>query len=107
MGQRHDKTTHASKRRREETLNATPSARTRERDERVPLAGHESLYEITRDGRIYSLKTHAFLAAGYAHSAFVRFPVSGAVVSLPKDAAVAASWGAKTPEPAVAEAGES
>ena len=99
MGQRHDKHTHASRRRREETLSASSSPREKARDERMPLAGHEGLYEITRDGRVYSLKTHAFLVPGYAHSPFVRFPVNGAVVSLPKDKAIAASWKARTPTP--------
>ena len=99
MGQRHDRHTHASRRKREEMLTAASSPKEKTRDQRMPLAGYEAQYEITRDGRVYSLKTHAFLVPGYAHSPFVRFPVNGAVVSLPKDKAIASSWGAKTSEP--------
>ena len=99
MGQRHDRHTHASRRKREETINAASAPKAKTRDQRMPLAGYEGHFEITRDGRIYSLKTHAFLVPGYARSAFVRFPVNGTVVSLPKQKAITESWEAKTPEP--------
>jgi hypothetical protein len=92
MGHREDRHKHAQKRRRDERSNAIASPKSKELEARVPLAGYETLYEITRSGRIYSLKSKAFLAAGYHHSPFIRFTVNGAIVSLPKEKALADSW---------------
>lgn len=96
MGHRDDRHKHAQKRRRDERSNAIASPKSREIEARVPLAGYEPLYEITRSGRVYSLKTRRFLAAGYHHSPFIRFTVNGTIVSLPKDKALADSWGASS-----------
>jgi hypothetical protein len=90
MGQRSDRHQHANKRRRNEK--GLPATKAEKGDARVPLAGYEALYEITRTGRLYSLETHAFLAGAYHHSEFVRFLANGAAVSLPKQKAVADSW---------------
>jgi hypothetical protein len=90
MGQRSDRHQHANKRRRNEK--GLPATKAERGDARVPLAGYEASYEITRTGRLYSLETHAFLAGAYHHSAFIRFVANGAVVSLPKQKAVADSW---------------
>lgn len=94
MGHREDRHKHAQKRRRDERSNAIASPKSSEIEARVPLSGFEKLYEITRSGRIYSLKTRRYLAAGYHHSPFIRFIVNGTVVSMPKDKALADSWAA-------------
>ena len=92
MGHREDRHKHAQKRRRDERSNAIASPKSKELEARVPLAGYETLFEITKSGRVYSLKTRAFLPAGYHHSPFIRFMVNGALVSLAKDKALADSW---------------
>ncbi|MEO8335788.1 MAG: hypothetical protein ABI664_12500 [bacterium] len=94
MGHRDDRHKHAAKRKRDERANAIASPKSRDIEPRVPLAGHEGLYEITRSGRVFSLKTRKFLAAGYHHSPSIRFMVNAAVVSMPKDKAIADSWAA-------------
>ncbi|MEP6729018.1 MAG: hypothetical protein ABJE10_00205 [bacterium] len=94
MGHREDRHKHAQKRRRDERSNSIASPKSKALEPRVPLAGYEALYEITRSGRIYSLKSRRFLAAGYHHSPFVRFTVNGAIVSIAKDKAVSDSWSA-------------
>lgn len=63
----------------------------------MPLAGYEDLYEISRTGRVFSRKTRAVILGGYHHSPFIRITVNGAVVTLPKDKAIADSW-ATAPE---------
>ena len=62
--------------------------------ERVPLAGYESLYEITRAGQVFSRVTRAVLIGGYHHSPYIRVTVNGAVVTLNKEKAIAESWAA-------------
>jgi hypothetical protein len=96
MGHREDRHKHAAKRKRDERANAIASPKSKDIEPRVPLAGYKELYEITRSGRVYSLKAKKFLAAGYHHSPFIRFTVNGAIVSVSKDKAVADSWGADT-----------
>jgi hypothetical protein len=92
MGHREDRHKHAQKRRRDERSNRIASPKSTELEARVPLAGYEELYEITRSGRVYSLKSRRFLAAGYHHSPFIRFTVKGTIVSLSKEKALAESW---------------
>lgn len=94
MGHREDRHKHAAKRKRDERANAIASPKSRELEPRAPLAGYETLYEITRSGRLYSLRTKTFLAAGYHHSPSIRFTVNGAIVSVPKEKAIADSWAA-------------
>ena len=65
-----------------------------ENEPRVPLAGYEELYEISRSGRVYSRKTRAVLVGGYHHSKVIRITVNGRVVTLSKDDAVARSFSA-------------
>jgi hypothetical protein len=91
MGQRPDRHQHAAKRRRNEQ--GLPALSRQQLDEeKVPLAGYEALYEITRSGRVYSLKTHSFQANAYPASKFIRITANGAIVSLDKQKAVADSW---------------
>lgn len=92
MGHREDRHKHAQKRRRDERSNAIAAPKSKELEARAPLAGYEALYEITRSGRVYSLKARAFLPAGYHHSPFIRFTVNGTLVSLAKEQALADSW---------------
>ena len=93
MGQRDDRHHHANRRRRTEKESGGRVSRD-EREERAPLAGYEALYEITRSGRVFSRTTRAALAGGYHHSPVVRIAVNGAIVTLPKDKAVADSFAA-------------
>ncbi len=94
MGQRSDRHQHAAGRRRnEQGLPALAGGD--DREEKVPLAGYETLYEITRSGRVYSLVTHSFQANAYAASRFIRITANGAVVSLSKQKAIADSWRAQ------------
>jgi hypothetical protein len=90
MGQRPDRHQHARARRRNEK--GLPATKGEKSESRAPLAGYETLYEITRSGRVYSLETQAFVVGAYHHSKFVRITENGAVVSLPKQKAVADSW---------------
>ena len=66
--------------------------------ERVPLAGYEELYEISRSGRVFSRKTRAVLVGGYFHSPFIRITVNGAVITLDKATAIAQSWRSQADE---------
>jgi hypothetical protein len=93
MGQRDDRHHHANRRRRSEKESGGRISRD-EREERAPLAGYEALYEITRSGRVFSRTTRALLPGGYHHSPVVRIAVNGAIVTLPKDKAVADSFAA-------------
>ena len=97
MAQRHTRNNHAKIRHQAEERNASRGQKNDELAERVPLAGYESLYEITRSGRVYSRATRAVLIGGYHHSPFIRITVKGAVVTLPKDRAIAESWAAARP----------
>ena len=95
MGHRDDRHKHAAKRRRDERANAIAAPKSKAIEPRVPLAGYEELYEITKSGRVFSLKTQKFLPAGYHHSPSIRFTVNGAIVSLPKEKTIADSWAAE------------
>ena len=77
-----------------EKENASRAQKNEELAERVPLAGYEELYEISRSGRVFSRKTRAVLLGGYHHSPFVRITVNGAVITLDKAKAIADSWAA-------------
>lgn len=91
MGQRPDRHQHAAGRRRNEK--GLPALSQQQLDEKkVPLAGYETEYEITRSGRIYSLKEHSFQTNAYPASRFVRITSKGAVVSLDKQQAVSRSF---------------
>ena len=94
MGQRDSRHHHANRRRKLEKENASRAQKNEELAERVPLAGYETLYQVSRTGRVYSLKTRAVLVGGYHHSPFIRITVNGAIVTLPKEKAVADSWAA-------------
>lgn len=93
MGQRDDRHHHANRRRRTEKESGGRASRD-EREERAPLAGYEALYEITRSGRVYSRTTRDVLPSGYHHSPVIRIAVKGAIVTLPKNKAVADSFAA-------------
>ena len=95
MGHRDDRHKHAAQRKRDERAMNLGLPKNKDLEPRVPLAGYEQLYEITRSGRVFSLKTKKFLAEGYHHSPSIRFTVNGAVVSLAKDKAIADSWAAE------------
>ena len=92
MGQRDDRHHHANRRRKAEKENAGRAQKNDELQERVPLAGYEELYEISRRGRVFSRKTRAVLVGGYHYSPFIRITVNGAIVTLHKDRAVAESF---------------
>lgn len=97
MGQRDSRHHHANRRRKLEKENASRAQKNADLEERAPLAGHESLYEISRSGRVYSLKTRAVLVGGYHHSPFIRIMVDGVVVTLQKEKALADSFAAVGP----------
>src|SRR3954471_21128294 len=92
MGQRDDRHQHANRRRKMEQQSSSRAQKNEELAERVPLAGYEELYEITRSGRVFSRKTRAVLVGTYHHSPFIRITVNGAVVTLSKEKAIADSW---------------
>ena len=92
MGQRDTRHNHAKLRQKLAAQNASRSQKNDELAERVPLAGHEDLYEITRSGRVFSLKTRTVLVGGYHHSPFIRITVNGSVVTLSKEKAIRDSW---------------
>lgn len=102
MGQRDSKHHHANRRRKLEKENASRAQKNGELEPRVPLAGYEELYEISRSGRVFSRTTRAVIVGGYHYSPFVRITVKGAVVTLSKAKALADSWAraaaAETPE---------
>jgi hypothetical protein len=93
MTQRDSRRHHANRRRKMEKEHASRGQKNEELAERVPLAGYEELYEISRSGRVFSRKTRAVLLGGYHHSPFIRITVNGAVITLDKAKAIAESWG--------------
>ncbi|MES2179971.1 MAG: NUMOD4 domain-containing protein [Gemmatimonadota bacterium] len=95
MGQRDSRNHHANRRRKIEKENSSRAQKNAELEERVPLAGYEELYEISRSGRVFSRTTRAVLVGGYHYSPFIRITVNGAVVTLSKEKALAESWAAK------------
>ncbi|MEO8620024.1 MAG: NUMOD4 domain-containing protein [bacterium] len=95
MAQRDSRHHHANRRRKLEVQNASRAQKNSELEERVPLSGYEDLYEISRSGRVFSLRTRAVLVGGYHHSPFLRITVKGAVVTLSKEKALADSWAAR------------
>ena len=98
MAQRDSRHHHANRRRKLEKDNTSRAQKNDELAERVPLAGYEELYEISRTGRVWSRKTRAVLVGGYHYSPFIRITVNGAVVTLPKAKAIADSWAARDAE---------
>lgn len=92
MSQRDSRHHHANRRRRIEKDNASRAQKNEELAERVPLAGYEALYEISRTGRVFARDGRAVILGGYHHSPFIRITVNGTVVTLPKDRAIAESW---------------
>ena len=92
MGQRDSKHHHANLRRTLEKDNASRAQKNSELEPRVPLAGYEELYEISRSGRVFSRTTRAVVVGGYHYSPFLRITVKGAVVTLSKAKALAESW---------------
>ena len=95
MTQRDSRHHHANRRRKIEKENASRAQKNEELAERVPLAGYEALYEISRTGRVFSRKTRAVLLGGYHHSPFIRITVNGTVITLDKAKAIADSWAAR------------
>src|ERR1700712_3564026 len=92
MGHRDARHKHAAQRKRDERATNLGLPKNKDLEPRMPLAGHEELYEITQSGRVFSLKTKKFLAEGYQHSPSIRFTVNGAIVSMSKEKAIADSW---------------
>jgi hypothetical protein len=95
MAQRDSRHHHANRRRKLEKENASRAQKNDELAERVPLAGYEELYEISRTGRVFSRTSRAVLLGGYHHSPFIRITVKGTVVTLDKEKAIADSWAAR------------
>ncbi len=98
MGQRDSRHHHANRRRKLEKDNASRAQKNSELEPRVPLAGYEELYEISRSGRVFSRTTRTVIVGGYHYSPFIRITVNGAVVTLNKAKALAESW-LRAPEP--------
>jgi hypothetical protein len=96
MAQRDSRHHHANRRRKAEKDNSARAQKNEHLAERAPLAGYEELYEISRTGRVFSRKTRAVIVGAYHHSPFIRITVNGAVVTLPKDKAIADSWAARS-----------
>jgi len=94
MTQRDSRHHHANRRRKLEKEHASRAQKNEEQSNRVPLAGFEQLYEISRTGRVFSRTSRAVMLGGYHHSRFIRITVNGAVVTLDKDKAIADSWAA-------------
>jgi hypothetical protein len=92
MGQRDDRHHHANRRRRTEKENGGRANARAEREERAPLAGYETLYEISRSGQVFPRTSRAVLVSAYQRSSVIRIAVNGAIVTLPKDRAVAESF---------------
>jgi hypothetical protein len=61
---------------------------------RVPLAGFEDLYEITRSGHLYSRRAERFIQHAYYNGTYIRLQVGGEAVALSIPEAVEASWAA-------------
>ena len=97
MGQRDSRHHHANRRRKLEKDNASRAQKNSELEPRVPLAGYEELYEISRSGRVFSRTTRTVIVGGYHYSPFIRITVNGAVVTLNKAKALADSW-SRAPE---------
>ncbi len=97
MAQRDSRHHHANRRQKAEKQNASRAQKNDELAERAPLTGYESLYEISRKGRVFSRVTRAVLVGGYHYSKFIRITVNGAVVTLDKEKAVADSFAAVEP----------
>ena len=106
MGQRDSKQHHANRRRKIEQKDSTRARNNNELEARVPLAGYEELYEISRTGRIFSRTSKAVILAGYHHSPSIRITVNGLVVTLPKAKAIADSFRASDAPPEAAPAAE-
>jgi hypothetical protein len=98
MGQRDSKQHHANRRHKLDKENASRGQKNSELEERVPLAGYEELYEISRSGRVFSRKARAVLVGEYQRSPSIRIIVNGAVVTISKEKAVAESWAAHPPD---------
>lgn len=61
---------------------------------RAPLRGYEALYEITRSGRVYSLRLRRFISLHLLRgAAYISFRTAGKRVNLPIADAVHRSWG--------------
>lgn len=99
MSQRDSKHHHANRRRKLEKENSSRAQKNGELEPRVPLAGYEELYEISRSGRVFSRTTRAVIVGGYHYSPFIRITVKGTVVTLSKAKALEDSWGAAAAEP--------
>jgi hypothetical protein len=100
MGQRDSRHHHANRRRKLEKQNESRAQKNDELAPRVPLAGYEELYEISKSGRVFSRTTKAVMLGGYHHSPFIRITVNGAVITLSKEKAVADSWAGRDDSPA-------
>jgi hypothetical protein len=92
MGQRDDRHHHANRRRRLEKESGGRAESRDAHDARAPLAGYETLYEISRTGQVFSLTSRAVVPGGYHHSPVIRIVANGAIISLPKDKAIADSF---------------
>jgi hypothetical protein len=100
MGQRDSKQHHANRRRKIQQAASSRAREQEEGEERAPLIGYETLYEISRSGRLYSRGKRAVMIGGYHHSPFIRITVNGVVVTLPKAKAVSDSFAALEASPA-------
>ena len=63
-----------------------------EQEPRVPLAGFESFYEITRSGQLFSVRAKRFIKRAHLEHAYLRVRVDGVQHNLNIKDSVAASW---------------
>lgn len=100
MSRRPNKRQHANDRLRERRAEVAALPPGVEHETRAPLAGYEGLYEITRCGRVYSLRHRRFLAPKiYQGPPYIEFQVNGRKVALNIDDAVKQSWGDRFNKP--------
>jgi hypothetical protein len=66
---------------------------------RVPLAGFEALYEITRDGHVYSVRASRFIQWAYFEKrSYIKIQVNGHAAKLSIRDAIDASWADVPPQ---------
>lgn len=89
---RPNKRQRANAKRMHDYRDATTLPRDIEQEARVPLAGFESLYEITRSGHLFSVRAKRFIKRAHLEQPYLRVRVDGVSHNLNIQESVAASW---------------
>ncbi|HYW30899.1 MAG TPA: hypothetical protein VE869_05275 [Gemmatimonas sp.] len=92
MGRRPNRQQRANARRVADRASATAVPPHLDYAPRVPLVGFESLYEITRNGQLYSVRAKRFIKRAYKDGAYLKVQVEGRSHVLNIQDAVADSW---------------